>query len=211
MINEQEFNKIRSQYIGMRIVDMEIINKDFPQVVDQATTSYDNTTFCVLSFENAKGDIKKLSFGGPDVSVDSLFQFAIYDDKGTKKIILDDELRSELRDLYDSLIWSFNKPKIVDLQGRTKNIRDIPKKEDIINELDNFIKNNFSDKDYVVEDLLEMARDEFEETNSESINLKTKNNFDKNYISKAIDLSDELAKEYCERYEEYITNNLYNN
>ena len=56
-----------SPHIGMRMINMEIVSKEFPQV----GKNYDNGTFCILLFKNK--NLLILSFGVPDVSVNSLF------------------------------------------------------------------------------------------------------------------------------------------
>ena len=207
MINEEEFNKMKTEYIGKNITNIEIISKESPQIGN----SYDNGIFCVLTFNDDNGNIKRLSFGGSDIGSESLFQFAIYDNEETSKMIVNDKISEELRYLYEDLVFSFNKSKQIDLHGRIRHMipNDIPKTKDILNKLDKIIKNNFTQKNYIINDLLKMAKEEFEETNAEYINLKINNIFDDIHILKAKKLSNKLHIKYLDIYEEYIKKNLF--
>lgn len=117
-----------------------------------------------MTFNDNNRNIKRLSFGGYDIESESLFQFSIYDNEETSKIIVNDKILEELRYLYEDLVFSFNKSEKIDLHGRIRHMipNDIPKTKDVLNKLNKIIKNNFTEKNYIINDLLKIAKEEFE-------------------------------------------------
>jgi len=117
-------------------------------------------------------------------------------------------MKEDLFELYENIQWSFNRSKKRTIQGRIVNMRDIPKLSDSIGDLIDFIKENYPDKMYTIDDIVNLAKDDFDNTSDEAINALIDNDFTPEKISMAFELSDEMAEKYLKIRNEYLDTNF---
>lgn len=142
MYEEQEARELVEEFNLMKFKNIEVVEMGFGQVGN----SYDNGTFLKFNFIDKNNRDKCFMIGGVDVRErNPFFQFAIYNDKQSKKLI--ETGFDELHDLYNTLVEMYeNSPEEVD-----ESIKDIYE----------FVENYFDGVVNFANDLVEMAKEEY--------------------------------------------------
>lgn len=155
MISEEDVELLNEQYKGYKISSIETHICDHAQVGNY----YDSGVFLIFNvIDELTGKTLKLSIGGEDVRKDnSLFQFAIYNDKETNNLFYENNLINEL---IDDCVSYFVDILLENTDNESKFI------------LENTINTNFPDYLYIVEKIEELANNFTEQINKEKIRMK---------------------------------------
>ena len=214
----------KNEYKGWKVKDFDLVESEDSQIRDK----YDTGKYFIITFEK-NGVTKRLAFGGSELDLDPMF--AVYEEDAINEYIFPDndqlernaeesedhykrerareEMREEFKlkamDFYNDYLSSLRIPGN-DIYGKWIDIEEIPNTKSVINDFNNYINGNeyVSNKNEVVDYIIEIAENEFYENNDVEINREIKNTFTPEKIALAEMLKTNRHNLFEGKLEDYL-------